>query len=70
MRSINRVLPLNADLAVHLQRRAIYLRENIKGLPAIIEHELRLDPFAHAIFVFGNPRMNTSKFRAEAATAS
>jgi len=45
MRSINRVLPLNANLAVYLHRGAIDFRKNINGLSAIVEHELRLDPF-------------------------
>jgi len=61
MRSINRVLPLNANVAVYLHRGAIHFRKNISGLSAIVEHELRLDPFAHAAFVFGNRRKDRIK---------
>ena len=52
---------LNANLAVYLHRGAIDFRENINGLSVIVEHELRLDPFAHAAFAFGNRRKDRIK---------
>ncbi|WP_404818547.1 IS66 family insertion sequence element accessory protein TnpB [Rhodoferax ferrireducens] len=62
MRSIDRVLPLNADLAVYLHRRAVCFCENIKGRSAIIEHDLQLNPFVHTVFVFGNHGNDHFKF--------
>ena len=45
---------LNANLAVYLHRGKVDFRKNINGLCAVVEHDLGLDPFAHAVFVFGN----------------
>jgi len=52
---------LNANLAVYLHKAAIDFRKNINGLSALVEHELRLDPFAQAVFVFGNRRKDRIK---------
>jgi transposase len=52
---------LNANLAVYLHRGTIDFRKNINGLSAMVEHELRLDPFAHAVYVFGNRRKDRIK---------
>ena len=52
---------LNANLAVYLHRGAIDFRKNINGLSALVEHELKLDPFAHAVYVFGNRRKDRIK---------
>lgn len=45
---------LNANLAVYLHRGKVDFRKNINGLCAVVEYDLGLNPFAHAIFVFGN----------------
>lgn len=52
---------LNADLAVYLHRDAIDFRKSINGLAAMVEHELGLDPFAAAVYVFGNRRRDRIK---------
>ena len=52
---------LNANLAVYLHRGNIDFRKNINGLCAVVEHDLGLNPFAHAIFVFGNRRKDRIK---------
>ena len=41
---------LSANLAVYLHRGTIDFRKSINGLSALVEHELRLDPFAHAVY--------------------
>ncbi len=52
---------LNANLVVYLHRAAIDFRKNINGLSGMVEHELRFDPFAQAVFVFGNRRKDRIK---------
>ena len=52
---------LNANLAVYLHRDAIDFRKSINGLAAIVEHELGRDPFAAAVYVFGNRRHDRIK---------
>ena len=52
---------LSANLAVYLHRGTIDFRKSINGLSAMVEHELRLDPFAHAAYVFGNRRKDRIK---------
>ena len=52
---------LSANLAVYLHRGTIDFRKSINGLSALVEHELRLDPFAHAVYVFGNRRKDRIK---------
>lgn len=52
---------LNANLTVHLHRDAIDFRKSINGLAAIVEHELGLDPFACAVYVFANRRRDRVK---------
>lgn len=52
---------LNADLAVWLHRDAIDFRKNINGLAALVQHELGLDPFACAVYVFANRRRDRVK---------
>jgi len=47
---------LNAALSVYLHREPIDFRKNINGLAALVEHELALDPFADALYMFGNRR--------------
>ena len=51
---------LSANLAVYLHRGTIDFRKRINGLSAMVEHELRLDPFAHAAYVFGNRRCSAN----------
>lgn len=43
-------------LKVYLHREAVDGRKNINGLALLVEQGLRLDPFAPALFVFGNRR--------------
>jgi transposase len=45
---------LKPDLAVYLHRDAIDFRKSINGLAALVEHDLMLDAFAPAAYVFGN----------------
>ena len=52
---------LNANLVVYLHRDAIDFRKSINGLAAIVEHELGRDPFAAAVYVFGNRRFDRIK---------
>ena len=52
---------LSANLAVYLHREAIDFRKSINGLAAIVEHELGRDPFASAVYVFGNRRLDRIK---------
>jgi|GEM_PF-208389 len=54
---------LNPNLAVDLHRGPIDFRKNINGLAALVEHDLMLDPFASAVYVFGNRRRDRIKIR-------
>lgn len=45
---------LNPSLAVYVHREAIDFRKSINGLAALVEHDLELDPFATAAYVFVN----------------
>ena len=51
----------DAKLAVYLHREAVDFRKSINGLAALVEQQLKLDPFAAALFVFGNQRHNRVK---------
>ena len=52
---------LSPNLAVYLHREPIDFRKNINGLAALVEHDLALDPFADALYVFGNRRRDRVK---------
>lgn len=52
---------LNPDLTVWLHREAIDFRKSINGLAALVQHELGLDPFASAVYVFSNRRRDRVK---------
>ncbi|MEO7128733.1 MAG: IS66 family insertion sequence element accessory protein TnpB [Rhodoferax sp.] len=52
---------LNPNLAVYLHREPIDFRKSINGLAALVEHDLELDPFAAAVYVFGNRRRDRVK---------
>ena len=52
---------LSAELAVYLHREPIDFRKSINGLAALVEHDLALDPFAPAAYVFGNRRRDRIK---------
>jgi transposase len=52
---------LNPGRGVYLHRDAIDFRKNINGLASLVEHELGLDAFAQAVFVFGNRRRDRIK---------
>ena len=52
---------LSVGLAVYLHRDPIDFRKNINGLAALVEHDLALDPFADALYVFGNCRRDRVK---------
>src|SRR5689334_15001105 len=47
---------LNANLTVYLHRAPIDFRKSINGLVALVEHDLQLNPFSAACFVFSNKR--------------
>lgn len=48
-------------LKVYLHREAIDFRKSINGLAALVEHDLELDPFAAALYVFRNRRCDRIK---------
>ena len=52
---------LNPAMAVHLHRDPIDFRCGVNGLSAIVEHSLKLDPFACACFAFTNKRRDRIK---------
>ena len=62
---------LNPNLSVYLHREPIDFRKNINGLAALVEltaksveagkYDLVLDPFASAVYVFGNRRRDRVK---------
>ncbi|HZP89240.1 MAG TPA: IS66 family insertion sequence element accessory protein TnpB [Burkholderiales bacterium] len=45
---------LDARLSVYVHREAVDFRKSINGLAALVEHGLKLDPFAQAVYVFRN----------------
>jgi transposase len=51
----------DAPLKVYLHREAVDFRKSINGLAALVEQALGLDPFAAALYVFGNRRRNRVK---------
>lgn len=52
---------LNAQLVVYLHREPVDFRKSINGLAALVEQGLGMDPFAPALFVFGNRRRDRVK---------
>lgn len=52
---------LNPALAVYVHRDPVDFRKSINGLAALVEQGLGLDPFAPAVFVFGNRRRDRVK---------
>jgi transposase len=52
---------LNPGLAVYVYRDPVDFRKSINGLAALVEQGLGLDPFAPAVFVFGNRRRDRVK---------
>ena len=52
---------LNPSLAVYVHRDPVDFRKSINGLAALVEQGLGLDPFAAAVFVFGNRRRDRVK---------
>jgi transposase len=52
---------LTEAMTVYLHRDAIDFRKNINGLAALVEHQLRRNPFANACFVFRNRRCDRIK---------
>ena len=46
---------------MYLHRGKVDFRKNINGLCAVVEHDLGLNPLAHAVFVFGNRRKDRIK---------
>ena len=51
----------DAKLKVYVHREAVDFRKSINGLAALVEQALGLDPFAAALYVFGNRRRNRVK---------
>lgn len=51
----------NPALKVYLHREAVDGRKNINGLALLVEQEMKLDPFAAAVFVFSNRRRDRVK---------
>ena len=52
---------LNPARAVYVHRDAVDFRKNINGLASLVEQGLGLDPFAQAVYVFGNRRRDRVK---------
>ena len=52
---------LNPSLAVYVHRDPVDFRKSINGLAMLVEQGLGLDPFAAAVFVFGNRRRDRVK---------
>lgn len=52
---------LSPGLAVYVHRDPVDFRKSINGLAALVEQGLGLDPFAPAVFVFGNRRRDRVK---------
>jgi len=52
---------LNPTRAVYVHRDAVDFRKSINGLAAVVEHSLGLNPFAQALYVFGNRRRDRIK---------
>ena len=48
-------------LKVYVHREAVDFRKSINGLAGLVEQALGLDPFAQALYVFGNRRRNRVK---------
>jgi transposase len=55
------MLGLSTTMAVYVHRLPIDFRKSINGLAALVERELRLDPFADACYVFSNKRRDKVK---------
>jgi transposase len=53
--------PDPALTAVYLHRTPVDFRKAVDGLSAIVEAEMKLDPFSRALFVFCNRRRNRLK---------
>ena len=51
----------DARLKVYVHREAVDFRKSINGLAALVEQALGLDPFAAALYVFGNRRRDRVK---------
>lgn len=51
----------DAGLKVYLHRDPVDGRKSINGLAALVEQGLGLDPFAAAVYVFGNKRHDRIK---------
>ena len=52
---------LTQALQVYVHREAVDFRKQVNGLTALVEQELKLDPFAPACFVFRNKRADKVK---------
>ena len=48
-------------LKVYLHREAVDWRKAINGLALLVEQEMKLDPFAPALFIFSNRRRDRIK---------
>jgi transposase len=55
------VFHLDEGLKVYLHREPVDFRLSINGLAGLVEKGLGLDPFARAVYVFGNRRRNRVK---------
>lgn len=53
---------LNDEQKVYVRRDAVDFRKSINGLAAIVEQSMKRDPFAQAVYVFGNQRRDARPF--------
>jgi len=51
----------DAQRKVYVHREAVDFRKSINGLAVLVEQALGLDPFAPALYVFGNRRRDRVK---------
>jgi len=52
---------LDDELQIYVHRDAVDFLKSINGLAAIVEQSMKLDPFAHVVYVFSNQRRDRIK---------
>ncbi|WP_259034994.1 IS66 family insertion sequence element accessory protein TnpB [Halomonas dongshanensis] len=51
----------DTDLQVYLCREPVDMRKQIDGLALLVQEAMALNPFDHALFVFGNRQRDESE---------
>ena len=55
------MLSISPSIRIFVHALPTDMRKGFNGLCAVVEHDLGLNPFAHAVFVFGNRRKDRIK---------